>query len=380
MELIPDILRIVYYSCDTVTQVSLYHSCRYWRKRGYKLSVAKKWMTNACIKYDYFPLLRWARDNNCDWCDGGTIGHCVQYLEWCDSNKLTRYHEPCDIAGANGNLDILKWLTTLENGRRYDAKTGEAAASGGHLEVLEWLDDNNCERDQRACNAAASMGYLEVLKWLIAKEWPWTDPTIYGAAAKNGHIAILSYLHSTWNDDHTIGCDWTVNTCYSAAESGQLETLEYLRSSECPWSEELCSIGAASGGHIDILEWIQGKIGRLSEGLCWSAAKNGQLATIQWLVNEKYPIPIDIFDAAIIGGNLELLQWLKEQGCRWDDELWLFATEEQSILVLEWLKDNNCPWNTGAYSIAKGIASEVYYSGISQENAVLNWLDANGYC
>ena len=49
------------------------------------------------------------------------------------------------------------------------------AATGGHLEVLQWALDNKCPSESRdiACAVAAEGGHLEVLKWLRKNCWSW---------------------------------------------------------------------------------------------------------------------------------------------------------------------------------------------------------------
>ena len=40
-----------------------------------------------------------------------------------------------------------------------------AAARGGHLETLKWLEANGCELEDNLCSSAARGGHLEVLQW-----------------------------------------------------------------------------------------------------------------------------------------------------------------------------------------------------------------------
>lgn len=47
-------------------------------------------------------------------------------------------------------------------------------------------------------------------------------------AAQNGHLEVLKYLHE--ND-----CEWSDQTASLAAEAGQLECLKYLHENECEW-------------------------------------------------------------------------------------------------------------------------------------------------
>jgi hypothetical protein len=73
-------------------------------------------------------------------------------------------------------LEILKWAR--ENGCEWDFHTGEAAQYG-HLEVIKRARDNGNGRvwDNRICNNAAKGGQLEVLKWAKENDCLWDDYT-----------------------------------------------------------------------------------------------------------------------------------------------------------------------------------------------------------
>src|SRR5690606_28514498 len=74
----------------------------------------------------------------------------------------------CEWAAGEGYLDLLKWaherdfpLLQLRDGK--DACT--AAARGGQLAVLQWLREQRCFWDARTMEAAAAGGHLDVIKW-----------------------------------------------------------------------------------------------------------------------------------------------------------------------------------------------------------------------
>jgi len=46
------------------------------------------------------------------------------------------------VAATGGQLEVLQWLRT--NGCPWNADTCSVAATGGHLEVLQWLRANGC--------------------------------------------------------------------------------------------------------------------------------------------------------------------------------------------------------------------------------------------
>ena len=54
---------------------------------------------------------------------------------------------------------MLKWAHA--KGCRWDVKTCELAAVGGHLEVLKWLRENGCPWSENTRRLATSKGYVE---------------------------------------------------------------------------------------------------------------------------------------------------------------------------------------------------------------------------
>ena len=91
------------------------------------------------------------------------------------------------------------------------------------LELLKWIrEEKKCEWDARTINAAAEQGNLEMVKYCVAKECPIYEDAC-ASAARNGHLEVLKYLReevkvpwdgwtaiesgSKWSSPHTrISC------------------------------------------------------------------------------------------------------------------------------------------------------------------------------
>eukprot|EP00904_Undaria_pinnatifida_P012434 jgi/Undpi1/8320/HiC_scaffold_25.g10789.m1 len=97
------------------------------------------------------------------------------------------------------------------------------AATGGHLETLEWALAQGCPCGLYTCTFSAALGgNLGMLKW----------------ARKNGHA-------------------WDRFVCYYAARGGHLEMLEWATERGCPLDKVTCGDVAAENGHREIEQWIQ---------------------------------------------------------------------------------------------------------------------------
>ena len=153
----------------------------------------------------------------------------------------------CAAAARSGQLEELKLLRA--DGCPCDIRTSCAAATGGHLEVLQWLRGNGrCPWNIRMCSAAAQGGHLEVLQWLHANGCPWDTETCSGAA-RGGHLEVLLWARAN-------GCPWDLNTCQEAATGGHFEVLQWLRANGCPWDATTCYC-AARGGPLEVLQWAR---------------------------------------------------------------------------------------------------------------------------
>ena len=69
------------------------------------------------------------------------------------------------------------------------------------------------------------------------------------AAAKNGHLECLKYLHKN-------GCPWDKYATMFAAGEGHLEYLKYLHENGCP-GDEYATWYAALNGHLECLKYLQ---------------------------------------------------------------------------------------------------------------------------
>eukprot|EP00594_Rhizosolenia_setigera_P019425 CAMPEP_0178960436 /NCGR_PEP_ID=MMETSP0789-20121207/12964_1 /TAXON_ID=3005 /ORGANISM="Rhizosolenia setigera, Strain CCMP 1694" /LENGTH=323 /DNA_ID=CAMNT_0020643787 /DNA_START=150 /DNA_END=1121 /DNA_ORIENTATION=+ len=154
-------------------------------------------------------------------------------------------------AAGNGQLDTLKWLKVNE---WFDPKVCLGpAAKGGHLHVIEWLQNQEYSPcfDAHTFSAAAFGGSLEVMKFLRDNNCPF-DKTTFACAARNGNLD-----NCQWLLNHN--CPWGED-CYSyAAESRQLHCLEWLKQNGCPRGDGIVHVilvGLVCGVESDVKNWL----------------------------------------------------------------------------------------------------------------------------
>jgi hypothetical protein len=151
-----------------------------------------------------------------------------------------------------------------------------SASIGGHPHVIQWLSDNGCEWNDDVTVVAVEYGHLDVLKMIHAKGVTFDSVTIYHVF-RHGYIHILEWLFSLnlithkyfnlnsstddvrlmkWAHEHNLinSDSWTATACSMAAYHGNLESLQWLRSFNCPWNRNVTN-AACFRGALDVVKW-----------------------------------------------------------------------------------------------------------------------------
>lgn len=164
------------------------------------------------------------------------------------------YSSIVKYAAKNGYLSLFIW--GYHRGCDIDKKTYEAAAEGGHLEILEWLKSYWIRArgripppwDEDTCSTAASNGHLDALIWLVSNNCPWDDDVL-DFAAEYGHLDILD-----WAEEN--GCSCNHLTYIAAARGGQLKVLQRLKENGCRWNPKAWEF-AKDNGHLEVVTWFE---------------------------------------------------------------------------------------------------------------------------
>ena len=202
--------------------------------------------------------MAWAKERGCPW-DKDTF-ECiaefgnVEVAKWAKErgcvSELDVHPDLCYKAASGGQLEMLQWLRANGapwDGFRWNEKTCAVAAEGGHLEVLQWARANGAPWDYMTCAHAARGGHLEVLQWARANGAPWDESTC-AYAAEGGHLEVLQWARAN-------GAPWNKETCYAAVEGGHLEVLKWARANGCPWDKKHCADRAVN--RPEVFEWIR---------------------------------------------------------------------------------------------------------------------------
>jgi hypothetical protein len=174
-------------------------------------------------------------------------------------------------------------------------------------------------------------------------------------AAQIGDISMLQYAIKQ-------GCSCDDTTSQAAAFKGQIEVLQWLKTEGHPLDKDTF-IAAIRGGQLPVLEWSieQGYRHIFDGSFCKIAAEEGNLEILQWLRSQGCPWWYGRFNnatemghAAVRGKNINLLRWVIEQGCPWDEQHACeraFGSGHFDSVV--WMHDNEIAPDENLYMIAK---------------------------
>ena len=104
------------------------------------------------------------------------------------------------------------------------------AAEGGHLDVMQWALEHNCELDENTCAFAALSGHMEVMQWAREHGAPWNEEYVRACAAEGGHQEKLARWlaehggHSRWR-----GCVVILTRTRDLLSEGECLNIEEVR-------------------------------------------------------------------------------------------------------------------------------------------------------
>ncbi|AVK75268.1 Ankyrin repeat domain containing protein [Pandoravirus quercus] len=185
----------------------------------------------------------------------------------------------------------------------------DALARSGRLAVLQWAHAEGCPVDSRMCVAAASGGHVDVLDW-ARNTLGWRVYGPYGGKYGSHH--------------------------FHYDEKQPRESAQWL-------DTDSCAHAAAAAGQNSVIQWVREQGRGVHATVCDTAAEHGQIHTIRWMRSTHCPWDEDTCAAAARGGQLATLQWLRANRCPWDRKTYRAAVEKGHHAVGEWALANGCP-------------------------------------
>jgi hypothetical protein len=210
------------------------------------------------------------------------------------------------------------------------------------------------------------------LRWVLYEctsvstlEWLWNDIR-WGAKDNEGYVidqawfcrevALTNKLELLKWAREVKHCEWDEETINAAAHEGNLETLKYCFSEECPYDEETSCFCATIRGRLDCLRFLFDKVEpsrKMEEEMVINAAISGHMDIIKYLVEERKiagdAVKIRCVSTAAMNGRLDCLKYLIEDAkapLNDDDdgrEHLSFARYYERTECVNYLREKGCP-------------------------------------
>ncbi|EFA75935.1 hypothetical protein PPL_10509 [Heterostelium album PN500] len=159
-------------------------------------------------------------------------------------------------AASNGHLQVVKYLfESVKLQWDFDIYSLVTIFEKGYLQVIEYLCSNfgNDKLELRVeyFDAAASNGHLQLVQWIHANRSEGFTREAINRASEHGHLSLVQFLH----ENRSEGC--TKDALHMAACNGHLEVVQFLweNRTEGFYSGQTLNMVAARQ-HLHILEYF----------------------------------------------------------------------------------------------------------------------------
>jgi len=321
---------------------------------------------------------------------GALKGRHKRTIEWAIKNIRWKWL-PTEAA-KYGHLDLLKRMVASEGKDSVkDPWWARETAKGGHVEVIQWLEEQGCRWDSSVCVVAAGKGHLEVIKWATVKDRNRVDKRrTLCAAAEGGHVAVLKWMWANGyrqtagagcagaasRNGHVDAFKWAIEhggasdrwLCDGMAALADIATIEWCLGKGIRWCFEDVQIALIVHGHVHVLEWeaaararsVPGGASTTAPGLASKrrmsryehvqAAEGSCAKTLEWAqclgVLDIASYGADMFESAVESERVDVLAWLLSKGCTWDaSRCAAAAARKGSRDMLMWLAEQGCTYD-----------------------------------
>jgi len=215
----------------------------------------------GAIEAGNLPLLQYLcdRERISVLADDGTI---LQYV----------FERAIACAAEHDRKDVISWIISCMPGKELSTDNAWTAvkitATCGSESLFRWLIEEktaylknaSVSRMRKLLQRAAVRGSLPTYRYLVEELDEMPDAVDCKLAAASGNIELFKYLlslkcpYSDEQRDTIFELHNKTSICTSAAQTGRLKMLQFLRADGWPWDNETTRV-AAMNGHLDVLQW-----------------------------------------------------------------------------------------------------------------------------
>lgn len=218
---------------------------------------------------------------------------------------------------------------------RYCDGISTAINHGLGVRIVRILRELEYVLSGEGCEAAAAAGDIESLMYLHTEDCPWDERTTT-AAVLHKHCDCLQYALD-------FNCAKVANLMDIAAKEGTVDVMKCIRSCCVLWTKSTM-LAAIKGGNLENVRFLVESGCAMPVDPCFLATACGHLNILIYLHVCGHPLsPLCTFIAA--DGHLPCLVYLHTQGCAWDARCCCQAALGDHLDCLTYLHENGCVWD-----------------------------------
>lgn len=350
---------------------------------------------NGAVKSCHLHIMKWLVDMGYAF-PNKTLYYAASYcnvetMEWLDTMGCNNYAGTMHLAIRNGNIQILDWLyeksiplddvslvcaiescninivewvlsktnlmfrtlfdrvsivchknTTLEfvmslydKGLKYDKFTFSSAVNYGHLCIMKWLKDMNCEWDKDCFKYPECVDSTSVIEWLFENKYN-LPKNVLQLAVEKCRLSDIKLLRQ-------YGVSWNGKEFETAIKHDDFHIIKWLCQNKCPRDEKdlitvverckfntircvidygyirpynYCFIVACQRGDLSVVEYLYSKLTitnstfLIREDPMYIACKNGYLNILKFLTQKHFECRYYNLNAATSGEYMDMVQYL----------------------------------------------------------------------
>nr|KAJ3421938.1 hypothetical protein HK105_001778 [Polyrhizophydium stewartii] len=152
---------------------------------------------------------------------------------------------------------------------------------------------------------AAACGDMATIQWFDAKLGGRWSPQAMDAAAANGHLDAVIFLHER-------GAACTTHAMDGAAANGHLPIVEFLHEHRTEGCSPDAVVRAAAGGHQHVIEWFHVNMGSIfTDAVMDAALTRGHVSIAEWLhLHRTESCSPTALVRAVENGQVESTRWM----------------------------------------------------------------------
>ena len=308
--------------------------------------------------------------------------------------RMTQFDNYNDASKAH-NLDNMKWLY-YQRGLDLDWSPFYIAVAYGNLEIVKWVYSVEYFFDKQLFYIATGNKDIEVIKWLYYKIKFDLNSKVFSYALRYENLEVLKWLHSlnceVFNEIENFPGSFVVdngfntqpeNIVLAAAYLGNLEILKWVIQTYADPNDKIIhpklfeyAIFGDNEKNLSIVEWVWDNYPREFDKIVYqrTAASRNQLKLLKWM-HSKFGL--DTTDSRTLYNslnedNLEMVNWLMDLGFYIESGI-VFPYYGKSLEIFKILHENGITFrkdilNSGTVVNSLEIAKWFYELGYKPDN------------